>query len=210
MLTQLCSTLKSGYGPLVRNLPLNLARELQSPMQRVPTATEKNDELAKKLYGKSAEQLRTAPGSIRSHDFAHPVDKASAGGMALEENGHMVIPESDPSPDSASETAVKEGRKVGDHAFDHPAAHEPVSLCTTGFTAQLMARYQLKPIWIPADLLGIGEAEAEHIRSLGIECSTDGATMNASGHVDISRPPPEVPLDDFKKIVDTAEDTTDT
>jgi hypothetical protein len=45
-------------------------------------------------------------------------------------------------------------------------------------------------IWIPQDPLGLGELEAQELKKEGVESSTENATMDVSGHVDIQGHPP--------------------
>ena len=55
------------------------------------------------------------------------------------------------------------------HAFDQPALFEPQ-----------------RPIWLPRDDLGIAADEVAHLRSLGIDASTDGAFLTAKGKVEVN------------------------
>ncbi|KAL1946280.1 hypothetical protein VTO73DRAFT_15407 [Trametes versicolor] len=45
-------------------------------------------------------------------------------------------------------------------------------------------------IWLPRDTLGLAEAEERSMRAAGIEASSQNATMDAEGHVDVTGPPP--------------------
>lgn len=45
-------------------------------------------------------------------------------------------------------------------------------------------------IWLPRDPLGLAEAEERSMRAAGIEASSQNATMDAEGHVDVTGPPP--------------------
>ena len=68
------------------------------------------------------------------------------------------------------------GIVVQEHGFDQPATWK-----------------EQETIWLPDDVLGIGKAECEHLLSLGIDASTEGAQMNAQGKTNVSRPPPGEP-----------------
>ena len=57
--------------------------------------------------------------------------------------------------------------------FAHPAAVEPQRV-----------------VWIPRDTLGLCEVEEGADRAYGVETSTQGAWMDAKGHVDVEGPPP--------------------
>lgn len=57
--------------------------------------------------------------------------------------------------------------------FAHPAAVEPQQV-----------------VWIPRDTLGLCGVEEREDRAHAVEVSTQGARMDAKGHVDIDGPPP--------------------
>jgi hypothetical protein len=59
-------------------------------------------------------------------------------------------------------------------AFDNPAAWKRTPI-----------------IWISDDANGIGRAEATRLNGMGIEASTQAATMNEEGKVEITRGPPD-------------------
>ncbi|GJE84045.1 DUF221-domain-containing protein [Phanerochaete sordida] len=58
--------------------------------------------------------------------------------------------------------------------FAHPAAVEPQRL-----------------VWLPRDALGLHHGEVQEDTAHGIAVSTEGARMDAKGHVEIDGPPPE-------------------
>jgi hypothetical protein len=59
-------------------------------------------------------------------------------------------------------------------AFDNPAAWK-----------------RTPTIWIADDTNGIGRAETARLNSMGVEASTDYATMTPEGKVEITRGPPD-------------------
>ncbi|TRM61311.1 phosphate metabolism protein-domain-containing protein [Schizophyllum amplum] len=61
-----------------------------------------------------------------------------------------------------------------EHAFDHPALHEPQPW-----------------IWVPRDPLGLSGLLVGELTSAGVEASDVGAVMNEKGVVDVSRGPPD-------------------
>jgi len=117
-----------------------------------------------------------------------PKAKAKAGG-----NGVTEEPRTDPSsvPIPAGTTGVQhnqgpgpskeygksvpvEGkRNEGPTDFNHPASVEPQRI-----------------VWIPEDPLGLGELQARELNEEGVEASTENATMDVKGHVDIHGHPP--------------------
>ncbi|KIJ36932.1 hypothetical protein M422DRAFT_211854 [Sphaerobolus stellatus SS14] len=65
-------------------------------------------------------------------------------------------------------------RPLGPTDFEHPSVRTPQ-----------------RPIWIPADPLGVGHSEAGSLRADGIDASTVHAMMNEKGKVEVDGRPPE-------------------
>ncbi|KAL8279899.1 hypothetical protein RQP46_007749 [Phenoliferia psychrophenolica] len=61
-----------------------------------------------------------------------------------------------------------------DHAFDHPSLWKPAPI-----------------VWMADDSLGIARAEAARLNSLKIEASTEYATMDVDGKIDVTRGAPD-------------------
>lgn len=90
----------------------------------------------------------------------------------------------DPEKDVQAGTSENQIEEVDDFEtldgpkdFNHPASVE----------AQ-------RTVWLPQDQLGLAEVELADIRSKKIDVSTENATMNAKGTVDISGSPPGEPV----------------
>lgn len=79
----------------------------------------------------------------------------------------------EPSKGYGASVPVEGKRNEGPTDFNHPASIEPQRI-----------------IWIPADPLGLGVIEAKALNAAGVEASTEHATMNDQGHVDIDGHPP--------------------
>lgn len=78
-----------------------------------------------------------------------------------------------PSKEYGPSVPVEGKRNEGPTDFNHPASVEPQRI-----------------IWIPADPLGLGDLEANELNGEGVHASTENATMDAKGHVDIHGHPP--------------------
>ena len=125
--------------------------------------------LADKTYSAAEELIQEAAAAERPNDVAPASDDTVQKGKDVEES-HDGIQESEDEEDYTLE---------GPKDFNHPASVE----------AQ-------RTIWIPGDMLGLAKEEVEDLQKKNILASTDNATMNAKGQVDIQgRPPGEPELD---------------
>jgi len=78
-----------------------------------------------------------------------------------------------PTEEYGASVPVEGKRNEGPTDFNHPASVEPQRI-----------------VWIPNDPLGLGEIESQALNARGVEASTEHATMNEGGHVDIDSHPP--------------------
>jgi hypothetical protein len=75
-----------------------------------------------------------------------------------------------------AEAGEELGNTTGYHerAFEHPAL------------------WKKQPtVWLAEDPLGIGKSESARINEAGVESSTEFATMNEKGNIEVSRGPPD-------------------
>lgn len=69
------------------------------------------------------------------------------------------------------------------NAFNHPATYQDYDT-----------------VWIPQDPAGLYRDELEATQAAGVDVSSEGATMNEKGKVDISRAPPGEDWDSSQQI----------
>ncbi|KAI5480450.1 AMP deaminase [Pseudohyphozyma bogoriensis] len=94
------------------------------------------------------------------------------------EDGQGLIHQS-----SEEDALIDDGEHLDKHAFDHPATYE-----------------DQQTVWFPVDEAGLYKGEEEATRAAGVKVSTQGATMDAKGKVDITRSPPDDPWDESQMI----------
>ena len=195
----------NSYGPLTEFLPLTLADMThKSADDRKAIAHEIED-------GEDAEEGRTSDVEKQQRDSSESEVRKRTGtsvegeaegeaeSESVADKGKAVEPDADGEPSSpvssrksksqdqersveikplrSSESAsIVRGvdEEGGPKDFYHPASVEPQPT-----------------IWIPADELGLGDAEGRACRAAGLAASTRGAVMDGEGHVDISGPPPD-------------------
>ncbi len=152
--------INSSYGPLLYSLPLTLAP---------------------RSYGmKAGEDI---PGQDDG-DFGGTEDSSQEDGEQPKPKFDVLPPETaegtiqsnrgpEPSREYGASVPVEGKRNAGPTDFNHPASIEPQRI-----------------VWVPADPLGLGEIEAKALNAAGVEASTEHATMDDKGHVDIDSHPP--------------------
>jgi hypothetical protein len=59
-----------------------------------------------------------------------------------------------------------------------------------GFAHPAISRPQ-RTVWIPRDADGVAKSEEEASRAAGVHVSSEGATVDERGNVDITAPPPD-------------------
>ena len=154
--------INNSYGPLLHSLPLTLAP---------------------RSYGMKAGVLREDVPGEDDGDFGGTEDSSQQDGgkpkpkFGLPPDAAKGVVQSNRGPEPSKEygpsVPVEGKRNEGPTDFNHPASIEPQRI-----------------IWIPADPLGLGEIEARALNAAGVEASTEHATMNDKGHVDIDSHPP--------------------
>lgn len=164
--------INNSYGPLIHSLPLTLAHmsygmpkaDKDLPEVQIGADGDEEDEDQEPMSPDSRKHLRQ---SIAMSDLE--------GGSSAEE----------PRPQPKGQQAVRESydQNQGTHGegkhndepadFDHPAAVEPQRI-----------------VWIPIDLLGLGEQEVYACQRAGVLAGSDNALMDEKGHVDVHGHPP--------------------
>ena len=157
--------INNSYGPLLRSLPLTLAPRsygMKAVVHEDVPGEEEDD------FGGTEDSPRQGGGSPKpTIDKDNILPVGTAEGIVQSNRG----PE--PSKEYGASVPVEGKRNEGPTDFNHPASIEPQRI-----------------IWIPADPLGLGEIEAKALNAVGVEASTEHATMNDKGHVDINGHPP--------------------
>lgn len=165
------------YKPLVDNLPLSMNARLQ----------ERNAS----MNNGGANGSRSAPDSpanlreTRTADShaGREKDESTFPPMRASMEEHQGLNDKSQQRDhtaSSSRNGTLPGEEHLDkHAFDHPATYE-----------------DYPTIWIPQDRRGYYEREVADTKAAGVDVSTEGATMNDKGKVEISRSPPDEDWDE--------------
>lgn len=197
--------MKMGYGPLIEYLPLSVAGQLNPGPQ---------DRYSGERNGRSSEHVQDSPSAYDSpvqgdrkekkekdqSRESQDLEKYSApapADMRLIRDVLLGFPPQRPSTDEhnmplrnedsrAAETdhdAGDDDETLDEHAFDHPAMY-----------------MEADTVWIPEDPNGLYRDEVEHTRSAGVDASSDGATMNEKGKVDVARAPPGEDWDDSQQL----------
>ncbi|RDB30694.1 Uncharacterized protein RSN1 [Hypsizygus marmoreus] len=99
-----------------------------------------------------------------------------------------------PSRTAGRASAETESDEVATHEAKAPAEQAPVrkfAFDYFGFAHPAASRPQ-RTVWLPRDTLGLAEEEEKGCRDAGVDVSTEGATMNEKGKVDISGAPPDL------------------
>ncbi|GAA5911541.1 uncharacterized protein JCM6883_005788 [Sporobolomyces salmoneus] len=173
------------YKPLVDNLPLSMNARLEernASMNGGSNSTQQHGSPNSNLR-----QVNTADTHERGekHESTFPPTRVSMEEQqALHdkqrgENNHHQHQTANSSPGGT----LPGEEHLDRHAFDHPASYE-----------------DYPTVWIPQDRRGFYEREVGDTKSAGVDVSTEGATMNEKGKVDISRGPPEEEWDESQQI----------
>lgn len=179
----------NSYGPLIHALPLSLADKTGSFDLHAPDSphsdthdgpahitdrksiTDNNDDDSVKREKTQQQQRRASVGTVES------VSAPNANGKGKAPDGASTPSDADENenPHTANPPEIKPvDEDAGPKEFYHPASVEPQ-----------------QTVWIPRDELGLADEEEREIRARGISVSTEGARMDAKGHVDISDAPPQ-------------------
>jgi hypothetical protein len=159
--------INNSYDPLLHSLPLTLAPRsygMKGEAQLHEDLPGEDDD----DFGGTEESSHQDGGKDKpKNDDENLLPPRTAEGIIQSNQG----PE--PSREYGASVPVEGKRNEGPTDFNHPASVEPQRI-----------------IWIPNDPLGLGEIEAGALNAVGVESSTEHATMNNKGHVDIDGVPP--------------------
>ena len=157
--------INNSYGPLLYSLPLTLA-----PRSYGMTAGVSHKD--KDVPGQDDGDFGGTEESLQQ-DGEKPKSKVDDLPPVAVEGTVQSNRGPEPSKEYGTSVPVEGKRNEGPTDFNHPASIEPQRI-----------------IWIPADPLGLGEIEAKALNAAGVEASTEHATMDDKGHVDIDSHPP--------------------
>lgn len=146
-----------------------MAKEMHS-QEDVPGAEEEDD-----FGGEPETPEGKVEGSGLPKKSDEPMLETVDGGVIGAPSTKHVQHNQGPGPSQAygASVPVEGKRNEGPTDFNHPAAVEPQRI-----------------VWIPADPLGLGAIESKALNQAGVEASTEHATMDGKGHVDIDSHPP--------------------
>jgi hypothetical protein len=188
-------TLNDSYRPLIKALPLTLADKTYGIKKddvvedggepAAPTGDKLQNEdgtpaFPEKFTGEASgvERYELQPRRGRTGDSANSKqDKPLLDSPSRKPSGHKGNIEEESTAESV----------LGEAAADDTAEDEG----PTDFTHPAVSNHP-HVVWIPMDKLGLAHDEVESIRALGIDVSSDGATLNEKGHVEITGPPPDI------------------
>jgi len=155
--------INNSYDPLLYALPLTLAPRSYGMTAAQEDAPGEDDE----DFGGTEESSQQDVEKPKPKPKSDLVPPDTTEGTVQANRG----PE--PSREYGASVPVEGKRNEGPTDFNHPASIEPQRI-----------------IWIPADPLGLGVIEAKALNAAGVEASTEHATMDNKGHVDIDSHPP--------------------
>lgn len=159
-----CSYLiNSSYEPLFRNLPISLAEK---------AAVTRSSKLPQGEFGGGQGLVyQGAPAQFGGEKRTDNGYGIRSGDADREEAAYPPQQYGEKAPFAATTTSPQQNEiddeGINPNAFDQPALFEPQ-----------------RPIWLPHDDLGIAADEIAHLRSLGIDASSEGAFLTAKGKVD--------------------------
>ncbi|KAH7332874.1 DUF221-domain-containing protein [Rhizoctonia solani] len=172
--------INDSYNALLHPLPLTLAHKSHGmPREHHSSqddeAVRDEDELRERDFGRqsssdSAARPLTKNGEPLTAEQQVKLDKLERERAEHEMHARSAPPKSE----KYGKNVAEEGKhNDGPEDFTHPAAIEPQRV-----------------VWLPRDALGVAEAEEYELRSEGIEASTENATIDEKGHVELTGPPP--------------------
>ncbi|KZV65766.1 DUF221-domain-containing protein [Peniophora sp. CONT] len=186
--------LNNSYRPLINFLPLSIADRSFDPDNATPAdAQEAAEANGLTDAAKREHDIRSKDyvnGSSRADGSESPKNKAGVSVSSPQPSNRVptINPEADAdaaergsftnnsrasSPSPSAQPVDPEAIAAGVD-FTHPAAVEPQ-----------------QTVWLPRDTLGLAVEAERSIREDGIDVTTEGAVMDAKGHVDVSAAPPE-------------------
>ncbi|CCA74265.1 related to RSN1-Overexpression rescues sro7/sop1 in NaCl [Serendipita indica DSM 11827] len=162
--------LNNSYGPLVHSLPLTLAHKSYG----MPQTGEVDEEIG---------------GNENEDDFDNDAPSD-------EKTGKKMVPPADGTDQDRAAAATAHSSHIQHNQGPGPSAEYGTSVPVEGKRNEGPTDFNhpcLEPqrvVWIPQDPLGVGELESRHLNEQGVEASTENATMDERGKVDIQGHPP--------------------
>jgi len=136
--------------------------------------------------------LKALPLSHAHNTFRHPEPSlalqgidAGSGSKRKETADLDHTPSPTGKPRGSSSSDIEEPENDYDDAF---FARTPEGMEDYGFAHPAASRPQ-RIVWIPDDSLGLGREEVQANKEAGIKATTQNATMDESGTVDVTGPP---------------------
>lgn len=180
--------INNSYGPLLHALPLSLADKTYSASAQAATASDDGHGPDNGAAAGSGTGVRLDVGTSRaeprrrstaaSEDDDNRRYQTPAGSEHIHEDG-VPVGETESTKAPASVKVVSQAADEQEYGFEHPAASRPQ-----------------RTVWIPKDVLGLGEEEERACLEAGVDTSSKDASMDAAGKVDISGGPPDIRVED--------------
>jgi len=169
--------LNSSYGPLIHALPLTLADKSYGMGQNThhnDIGIDDGDDFGG-ASPKPQAKPEVDPFAAKDAELKRKEEEAQRADTAAMSKtaGLQAVDGPGPSKPYGDSVGVEGKRNDGPTDFNHPASVEPQRV-----------------IWLPVDQLGLGPAEAKALEQAGVEASTENATMDNKGVVDIQGHPP--------------------
>ncbi|KAK4695907.1 calcium permeable stress-gated cation channel, partial [Phenoliferia sp. Uapishka_3] len=112
--------------------------------------------------------------TLIDHEHTNADEKATTFPPPGRTSGENLIKRrKDSAASSSGRPGVSAPRHHDTNAFDHPASYE-----------------RQRVVWIPSDVHGFSQDQIAATVAAGVEVSSAGSTMDAKGHVDVTRGPP--------------------
>ncbi|KAI0347544.1 DUF221-domain-containing protein, partial [Trametopsis cervina] len=161
-------TLNNSYGPLINALPLSLSDR----MARAPAIEGTN---ATKVDGKHQQQYLEGNGNGNRNGHAR--------GASIDSDADTYTSERKPRTRRAN---------INDSSTPPLAVGGPTDTSSSSLEDFAHPASVASPpiVWIPQDVLGLGEAETAACESVGVRASMRGARMDGKGRVDVEGVPP--------------------
>lgn len=182
------NTINNSYGPLIEYLPLSLADRSFGHEERAAAMAAAKAE----ADGSGPSKKDPIDEGIKATDFAD-----AKKGATVEENTYPPQPSPRNSPRAPGRTidGQTDDLSNGGSRAPSPAPDPTVQAIAedegpTDFRHPAATEAQ-RIVWLPRDTLGVIEEAEKGLKEYGIMYSTSGAEMDAKGHVQIAKAPPE-------------------
>lgn len=181
--------INNSYGPLLHALPLSLADKTYSASAQEAATSEDGHGPDNGPAAGSGTGVMLGAGASRAEPrrrstaASEDTDNRRYHTPAASEHDHgengAPAGETESTKAPASIKVVSQATEEEEYGFEHPAASRPQ-----------------RTVWIPKDVLGLGEEEERACLEAGVDVSLKDATMNEAGKVDISGGPPDLRVEE--------------